>query len=102
MKEGILIKREGERECLTALAAMPGTGPGTLRTLFEKCGTATTIWYEGERDERLPEKFRRALVSWRTMYSFEQTKENLKKYEAVVLTWDDESYPELLRCTVSL
>lgn len=86
MKEGILIKREGERECLTALAAMPGTGPGTLRDLFEKCGTAATIWYEGEMDERLPEKFRRALVSWRTRYSFERTKENLKKYEAVVMT----------------
>ena len=51
MKEGILIKREGERECLTALAAMPGTGPGTLRDLFEKCGTAGDVWYEGERDE---------------------------------------------------
>lgn len=101
MKEGILIKREGERECLTALAAMPGTGPGTLRALFEKCGKAATIWYEGERDERLTEKFRRALVSWRTQYSFERTKENLKKYEAVVLTWNDESYPNLLRCTVN-
>lgn len=85
MKEGMLIKREGERECLTALAAMPGTGPGTLRTLFEKCGTATTIWYEGERDERLPEKFRRTLVSWRTMYSFEQTKENLKNTKPLFL-----------------
>lgn len=64
---------------------MPGTGPGTLRALFEKCGTAATIWYEGERDERLPEKFRRALVIWRTRYSFERTKENLKNTKPLFL-----------------
>src|SRR5690606_24699704 len=77
-----------------------GIGPQRLRALLNTFGDVQSAWLApaGERKAAgLSPKIVQSLLQVRSSVDLEKALQRIEKLGVTVLTWDDESYPRLLR-----
>jgi DNA processing protein len=79
---------------------VPTIGPAKVRALLDYFGDLETAWQAGSRaleEAGLDRVAIDNLVKWRARLDLDVEMEKLERHHVTFLTWEDESYPSLLR-----